>query len=464
MHVLRSAACFLLTVLVSFEAPGAAAVSGWRGDGSGLYREAAPPLRWGPSSNVLWRTALPEWSNASPLVLGDRVFVCAEPAALVCLALDDGRVLWRRSLEYADLAATPAEAEAIRERVKQAAGVRARADEAERKANRAREAAKKDPTNEVLAAAAAAAREEASQRRRDLEPFKTLAPPGTHAINGFSTATPATDGQAVYVFFGLGTAGRFLPDGTRTWAREIGRPRNGWGHSASPVLSGGTLFIHVGDVLYACDAATGEVRWQAPSPSGWGTPLIAGPADRPVVVTPAGDCFDVADGHKRAGGLFRCPWNAPVTDGEALYVIDEGLALAMPLPAEGQAAATRWRKTDPKARFYATGLVFDGLVYNVNQNGALSVYDAKDGALVYAKDLDLGRGGKTVYPSLVVGGGRLYVSADNGQTVAIATGREYAELARNSLAPFRSTPVCAGRRLLIRTLDALYCLAEPGGG
>jgi outer membrane protein assembly factor BamB len=136
----------------------------------------------------------------------------------------------------------------------------------------------------------------------------------------------------------------------------------------------------------------------------------------------------------------------------------------MPLPAEGQAAATRWRKTDPKARFYATGLVFDGLVYNVNQNGALSVYDAKDGALVYAKDLDLGRGGKTVYPSLVVGGGRLYVSADNGQTIAIAPGREYAELARNSLAPFRSTPVCAGRRLLIRTLDALYCLAEPGGG
>src|SRR4051812_28557576 len=75
---------------------------GWRGDGSGHYPEAAPPLAWskspdGKTHNILWQRRMPSYSWATPLVVGDRLFVRAEPYDLVCLDKNTGKVLWHRT-------------------------------------------------------------------------------------------------------------------------------------------------------------------------------------------------------------------------------------------------------------------------------------------------------------------------------------------------------------------------------
>ncbi len=437
----------------------AATVAGWRGNGSGVFTDTQPPLYWSAQSNVLWRTALPQWSNASPLVLDDLVFVGAEPATLVCLALANGSIKWQHSLETADLAETPAEAESIRANARQAAALGGRVRETEQKARKARETAQKSPTNTVLTAAATAAEAALADVRKEFEPLRSFVPPETHGVNGYTSPSPVSDGQDVFFLTGLGTAARFKRDGTRVWARLVARPKHGWGHSASPLLAGDLLVMHIGDTVYAVSAATGEPRWQAPSRSGWGTPALARVGDVPVVVTPSGDWLAVADGRKLAGGAFNCNWNGPVVDGTTLYVADEGLACAIPLPADAAAIPTRtWTSKEPKDRHYATPLVFDGLIYGVNLRGRLNVFDAADGKLVYSQDLDLGKGGKTVYPSPIGAGNRIYVSADNGVTLVLAPGRSFAELARNQLPPFRTTPVCVGNRLLVRTQEGLFCL------
>ena len=56
---------------------------GWRGDGTGVYPDARPPVKWSATENVLWKTPMPGKSNASPILVGDRIFVCSEPSTLL---------------------------------------------------------------------------------------------------------------------------------------------------------------------------------------------------------------------------------------------------------------------------------------------------------------------------------------------------------------------------------------------
>ena len=80
---------------------------GWRMDGSSVFPTAKPPAHWGTTDHVVWATPLPQWSNASPVLVDDKIFVCSEPSLLVCLDLA-GKILWQHSLDYSDLPAPPA--------------------------------------------------------------------------------------------------------------------------------------------------------------------------------------------------------------------------------------------------------------------------------------------------------------------------------------------------------------------
>ncbi|MCZ7645695.1 MAG: PQQ-binding-like beta-propeller repeat protein [Planctomycetota bacterium] len=54
--------------------------------------------------NVVWVTPLPNWSNAMPIVVGEKVFLMAEPDELLCLNKADGRILWKRRTTFVDAA------------------------------------------------------------------------------------------------------------------------------------------------------------------------------------------------------------------------------------------------------------------------------------------------------------------------------------------------------------------------
>src|SRR5579862_4875624 len=88
--------------------PGASADGiGWRTDGSGCYPNAEPPLEWSTSTHVVWKTPLPGYGVSHPVLLGERVFTCSEPATLLCLNRGDGRILWQKSCDYSELNLEP---------------------------------------------------------------------------------------------------------------------------------------------------------------------------------------------------------------------------------------------------------------------------------------------------------------------------------------------------------------------
>ncbi len=96
---------------------------GWRGDGSGRYPAAHPPAAWAANSNVIWSAALPAWGNATPMIVGDRIFVGAEPTELICLGRKDGAILWRSTNSYFD-ALSPADVEKAKAMQAEAIAVR----------------------------------------------------------------------------------------------------------------------------------------------------------------------------------------------------------------------------------------------------------------------------------------------------------------------------------------------------
>src|SRR5690606_33034747 len=75
--------------------------TGWRGDGTGHFPHAPPPVGWSPDK-VMWRTELPGWSNAAPVVVAGRVCAAIEPTTAFCADAATGRLLWKASNEVLD--------------------------------------------------------------------------------------------------------------------------------------------------------------------------------------------------------------------------------------------------------------------------------------------------------------------------------------------------------------------------
>ena len=139
------------------------------------------------------------------------------------------------------------------------------------------------------------------------------------------------------------------------------------------------------------------------------------------------------------------------------------LAVMAPGVAQAAVAATaKWYGPDtvPSAITYEANpalATYDGLLYAANDQGILTVLDAVTGKMVYEERLNLG--GAT-YPSISLAGKRIYVSSDRGATVVVQPGREYRELARSNLEPFRSSLVFDGKRVYVRTAKHLFCIGE----
>ena len=77
---------------------------GWRGDASGQYPDATPVTEWSTETNVIWATEMSAMSNAIPVPVGDKLFVCTEPSTLICVNAADGEILWEAANEYTDVA------------------------------------------------------------------------------------------------------------------------------------------------------------------------------------------------------------------------------------------------------------------------------------------------------------------------------------------------------------------------
>jgi outer membrane protein assembly factor BamB len=437
---------------------GAAEIAGWRTDGNGKYTTATPPTEWAPTKNVVWSTPMPSWGNACPVLLGGMLYFTAEPETLVCVDASNGKIAWQKTNTLED-AATPemaAKAEAAKkegEPIQKEMQKLQSEQQPLRKQARGGDAEAKKKLDENQAKMA--------DLKKKLEDLGVVFPPKTHDVNGYSSATPVTDGKNVYAVFGNGVACCYDVKGNRVWIRHIEPPSNqqNWGHSSSPVLSGDKLFVHLTD-LRALNTATGAEIWSAKLPAYWGTSTEIKLGEVPTLLTPSGALVRISDGHVMAQNIAHLTYCSPIVQDGIAYFFDEPQRTAVKLPtaaADSVKAEVLWNVKAKMDRYYASPILNDGLLYAVHQKGKFSVIDAKTGEAVYEKELALGG---TAYPSVTMAGKYVYVSSDNGVTVVVEAGREFKEVARNTLEPFRGSPVFDGKRLYVRGQAKLYCIGE----
>jgi outer membrane protein assembly factor BamB len=152
--------------------------------------------------------------------------------------------------------------------------------------------------------------------------------------NSPTSASPATDGRNVYVFFQDFGILAYGPDGNELWRMPLGPFNNPFGHGASPILAGDTLLMNcdqdTGSFLLAVDKKSGKVLWRTARPHaqrGYSTPVLYKPESGGLQVIVAGSYrlsgYDVRTG-KEVWWVRRLPWQikpTPVIDGNTIYFV-----------------------------------------------------------------------------------------------------------------------------------------------
>src|SRR5262249_31315349 len=98
----------------------------------------------------------------------------------------------------------------------------------------------------------------------------------------YASETPVTDGERVYVYFGM--TGLYCYDlaGKQLWSKDLGsyKMMMGWGTGSSPALDGERLFVQCDNeeksFLVAFDKKTGDEKWRVDrdEKSTWCTPFV----------------------------------------------------------------------------------------------------------------------------------------------------------------------------------------------
>ena len=147
-----------------------------------------------------------------------------------------------------------------------------------------------------------------------------------HPLSSPATATPAVDGERVYVYFGSFGIQCFNVGGELLWSRALPMPKMRFGSGTSPVVAGSLVILNrdAGDERYllALDKRSGEIVWKQehPPPLRGGSENYATPViwKQQILIHRRGElsAYDLNEGH-------RLWWVAATTSGESTPVVTE---------------------------------------------------------------------------------------------------------------------------------------------
>ena len=179
--------------------------------------------------------------------------------------------------------------------------------------------------------------------RRTGEPLWTREIIRTHVdrrneMNDGATASPATDGKSVYVFFPDFGLAAYSIEGEELWRRRLGPFDSARGVAASPLLVDSVVVLMIEQLVdskvLGIDAATGKKLWSAPRPTSMGgsyaTPVAYTSESGKTLAVVAHPFELVAYAPKTGekvwsvGGLPHQPKSSPMVVGNTIIVGVQG--------------------------------------------------------------------------------------------------------------------------------------------
>lgn len=433
-------ACLLIVIASVANAEDWTKFRGPRGDG--VVRDANLPERWGEDSNVIWKVALPGRGWSQPVTAKGKVFV------------------------------TTAESEK---------------EEKPRRGERGIVPDALDPQQHeyrwhVLCLDAAT-----GQVIWDRTAYEGKPRVRKHRSNTYASETPATDGELLIAYFGMTGISCYDFDGNRLWDKDLGAfpTQAGWGTGSSPVMHGDAVFVQCDNdkssFLVALDKRTGDELWRKgrDEPSNWSTPYLWKNRVRTELVTTGGKKMR---GHDLQTGDVLWEMNATgrtsataVGNEELLYVDSVERFTGSPVrlvairaggagdvslkPGENESPAVAWSVTYNTYHNTSPLLVNDCLYMLEQHTGVIRCYHARTGKLHYQQRLPEATG-STASPWAA--GGKVFCLDEVGRTSVLESGPKFKLLATNRLDEdlFWASPAFTGDRLILRSLEHLYCIGD----
>jgi outer membrane protein assembly factor BamB len=317
--------------------------------------------------------------------------------------------------------------------------------------------------------------------------------------HGYSTSTPVTDGERLYVFFGRTGVLAFDLTGKQLWQTSVGTQTHIWGSASSPVLYKDLVIVNASiesDALVALNRKTGKEVWRTKGLGiCWGSPIMVETKDgkQEVVLSLPGKVagYDAESGkllwHCKGmssggggfggggfgggkgfggGGRFG-PYTSstPVARDGIVYVIGGGgpgsqaSSLAVKAGGSGDVTQTHvvWKQragaTHPSPVLSGDHLCWiSGIAVSLN---------AADGKVAYKKRL---YDSTSEYVSAVAADNKIYALTRSDGLYVLEGGRTFKELSHYEFkgddSLFNASPAISDGRIFVRSNAYLYCLGN----
>ena len=312
--------------------------------------------------------------------------------------------------------------------------------------------------------------------------WETLAPDGrrdsgTHFKNGHASATPATDGERVYVSFG--TRGLLALDlnGKIVWQQDLGQMDAYHGTAGSPLLYKDRLILYQdqysGSFIAAFDTRTGKQLWRTTRDAsvGWGTPIAVRVGDHDEIIVNSQNrvhAYDPATGRElwRCGGTTYEVIPTPVV-GYGMVFCSSGRAgptLAIRPGGRGDVTRSHLAWSSPRGSpFVPSPILYGESLYMVNDMASIvTSLDARTGRLMWQGRLGVAqREGFSASPVAV--DGKVFFTNDDGDTFVLRAGPTFEILHVNRLGEqILASPALVEGRWYFRTGSRLIAIGRPG--
>ncbi|HEV8189016.1 MAG TPA: PQQ-binding-like beta-propeller repeat protein [Pyrinomonadaceae bacterium] len=410
---------------------------------SGVAEGTNPPTSWDieKSQNVLWKTRIPGLSHASPIIWGNQIFV-------ITAVSSDANAGFKAKDRGIDLANDDAK-----------------------------------HTWMIFALD--------KRNGRVLwtdKPYEGVPRAKRHVKATQANSTPVTDGRYVVALFGSEGLACYDTNGKLLWKQDLGVLNPGlwddkessWGHASSPIIYRDLVIVqadgHKQSFIAAFNLKDGKQAWRVERNeiTSWTTPSIYQGKDRTELIANGGryirgydpltgkELWRFSDNDTQvkmqapqiANDLIYITGGYPA--GRAMYVFRPGANGDISLRSgEDTNAFLAWRSSKGSP-YTPTPIVYGDQFYVVADNGVLSSYDAKTGALIYQQRLP-----SSFSASPVAADGKLYLASEDGDVFVVKAGRQFELLQKNVMGqPLMATPALTQGMLIVRADDVIYALGE----
>ncbi|MBT3244854.1 MAG: PQQ-binding-like beta-propeller repeat protein [Bacteroidetes bacterium] len=309
-----------------------------------------------------------------------------------------------------------------------------------------------------------------------------------HTKSSHANPTPATDGKHLLVFFGSEGLYCLDLDGKLLWKKDLGRlnagpynmPEIEWGMAASPVIYKDKVVIQADVVeqsFLACfDIHSGDELWRSNRDeiASWGSPNVYDDGD-PVQVIVNGwkhmGGYNIENGEEiwKMSGGGDAPSTTPIVAHDhffinnahgrysPIYVVKPTAKGDITLGAEETSNEFIPWSIKRGGAYMQTPLIYGDYLYNLRGNGALTVFHALTGEVMYKETIGM----QAFTASGVASDGKIYFSSEQGTVYVIKAGKEYELLSTNPMGDIcMATPAMDRDAIYFRTQHFLIAIGE----